>query len=46
LKLKLFPYEIIVNSNTSGLIEFLHNTVTVDKIKKECCKNLNEFYNH
>ena len=46
LNLKLFPYEILVTSPTSGLIEFLPNTISIDSLKKIIPSdwNLNIFY--
>jgi phosphatidylinositol kinase/protein kinase (PI-3 family) len=46
LELKLKPYEILITSTSSGLIEFLPNTNSIDGIKKKFSKkwNLNTFY--
>ena len=45
LHLKLFPYEILITSKDSGLMEFLPNTLSVDQLKKKYPKNdLNLFY--
>ena len=46
LNLKLYPYEILVTSPTSGLIEFLPNTISIDSLKKIIPNdwNLNIFY--
>lgn len=43
--LKLFPYEILITSRDSGLIEFLPNTISIDQLKKKYYKkDLNLFY--
>ena len=34
LPLKLHPYEIIITSNNSGLIEFIPNTISIDNLLK------------
>ena len=34
LPLKLRPYEIVITSSSSGLIEFLPDTLSIDAIKK------------
>lgn len=34
IPLKLHPYEILITSNTSGLIEFLPDTISFDALKK------------
>ena len=46
INLKLFPYEILVTSKNSGLIEFLPNTISIDSLKKKIPIdwNLNTFY--
>ena len=46
IKLKLHPYEILITSSSSGLIEFLPNTNSIDGIKKKLPPNwnLNTFY--
>lgn len=48
IPLKLHPYEILITSSSSGLLEFLHNTNSIDGIKKsmsaESKYNLNFFY--
>ena len=35
IQLKLHPYEILITSSSSGLLEFLQNTSSVDGIKKK-----------
>ena len=43
--LKLFPYEILITSKESGLMEFLPNTISVDQLKKKYPnKDLNLFF--
>lgn len=46
IPLKLRPYEILITSPSSGLIEFIPNTLSIDALKKkiapEC--SLNEFF--
>ncbi|MCQ2815688.1 MAG: hypothetical protein MJ252_00330 [archaeon] len=49
LPLKLCPYEIIITSSSSGLIEFLPNTLSIDAIKKRIDKlnakiSFNQFF--
>ncbi len=46
INLKLYPYEILVTSRNSGLIEFLPNTISIDSLKKQIPNdwNLNTFY--
>ena len=47
IPLKLHPYEILITSSSSGLLEFLSNTSSIDGIKKAMMtksKNLNLFY--
>lgn len=34
IPLKLRPYEILITSPSSGLIEFLPNTISLDSLKK------------
>jgi phosphatidylinositol kinase/protein kinase (PI-3 family) len=48
IPLNLRPYEILITSSSSGLIEFLVNTNSIDGIKKKLPKgwNLNDFYRH
>lgn len=42
--LRLRPYEILVTSASSGIIEFLPNTSSIDGIKKNYDQNLYAFY--
>lgn len=35
LKLFLRPYDIILTSANSGILEFIPNTISIDKIKRE-----------
>ena len=47
IPLKIHPYEILITSSSSGLLEFLSNTSSIDGIKKAMVtksKNLNLFY--
>jgi phosphatidylinositol 4-kinase len=47
ISLKIHPYEILITSSSSGLLEFLSNTSSIDGIKKAMVtnsKNLNLFY--
>ena len=48
IPLKLRPYEILITSSSSGLIEFLPNTNSIDGCKKKFPKeknwDLNDFY--
>ena len=47
LNLNLHPYEILITSSRSGLIEYLQNSASVDQIKKKMTdsnKSLNLFY--
>ena len=46
IPLKLHPYEILITSSSSGLLEFLTNTNSIDGVKKKLPKkwNLNNFY--
>lgn len=41
LSLQLTPYEILITSHCSGLIEFLPNTMSIDSIKKKILSNMN-----
>ena len=41
IPLKLRPYDILITSSTSGLIEFLPNTISIDGLKKKISSNLN-----
>ena len=36
IPLRLHPYEIIITSNSSGLIEFIPDTISFDALKKNC----------
>ena len=45
IHLNLFPYEILITSKDSGLMEFLPNTISVDQLKKKYPeKDLNLFF--
>jgi len=46
IPLKLRPYEIQITSPTSGLIEFIPNSISIDVLKKKIAPdvNLNEFF--
>ena len=46
IPLKLRPYEILITSSSSGLIEFLPNTISLDGLKKKLPPeaNLNTFF--
>jgi phosphatidylinositol kinase/protein kinase (PI-3 family) len=46
IPLKLKPYEILITSSSSGLIEYLPNTISIDGLKKKLPPetNLNTFY--
>ena len=47
IPLHLHPYEILITSSSSGLLEFLENTSSIDGIKKKMAtssKNLFIFY--
>jgi predicted DNA-binding antitoxin AbrB/MazE fold protein len=46
IPLRIRPYEILITSSSSGLIEFLANTNSIDGIKKKLPEgwNLNTFY--
>jgi phosphatidylinositol 4-kinase len=39
IPLKLHPYEIIVTSNSGGLIEFINDTISFDALKKKLLEN-------
>lgn len=41
IPLKLRPYEILITSSSSGLIEFLPNTISIDALKKNLPDNWN-----
>jgi len=38
------PYEIIVLSENSGMLEFVANSISIDGLKKEKQMNLDEFF--
>ncbi len=46
IPLKLKPYEILITSPTSGLIEFIPNTISLDALKKKIApiSSLNVFF--
>ena len=45
LHLKLLPYEILITSKESGLIEFLPNTISIDQLRRKYPnKDLNIFF--
>ena len=47
IQLKLHPYEILITSSSSGILEFLQNTCSIDGIKKKMAtesKSLCLFY--
>lgn len=46
IPLKLKPYEILITSPTSGLIEFIPNTISIDALKKKIApiSSLNVFF--
>ena len=48
IPLKLKPYEIMITSPTSGLIEFIPNTISIDGLKKKIFPetSLNVFFRH
>jgi phosphatidylinositol kinase/protein kinase (PI-3 family) len=48
INLKLRPYEILITSSSSGLLEFLCNTNSIDGVKKKLPPgwDLNKFYRH
>ena len=50
IPLKLYPYEIIITSNSSGLIEFIPDSISFDALKKKLLENnitITEFFeNH
>jgi phosphatidylinositol 4-kinase len=41
IQLKLRPYEILITSPSSGLIEFIPNTISIDSLKKNLPEDLN-----
>ena len=44
LELKLHPYEILITSSSSGLLEFLENTSSIDGIKKKMATDTKSLY--
>ncbi len=46
IPLRLKPYEILITSQNSGLIEFIPNTISIDFLKKRLDEkwNLNTFF--
>ena len=46
LPLKLTPYEILITSQNSGLIEFIPNSISIDGLKKKLGEgwDLNRFF--
>ena len=44
LPLQLITYEIIITSRTSGLIEFIPDSISIDGLKKKTGADLNTFY--
>ena len=44
IQLKLHPYEILITSSSSGLLEFLQNTCSVDGIKKKMITDSKSLY--
>ena len=46
IPLKLHPYEILITSSSSGLLEFLHNTNSIDSIKKNISNTSDISLNH
>ena len=45
LNLKLRPYEILITSSSSGLIELIPNSISIDSLKKKLPdQNLNTFF--
>jgi len=46
LPLQLYPYEIVITSSSSGIIEYLPDTISIDALKKKLLDkkiNLNDF---
>jgi phosphatidylinositol kinase/protein kinase (PI-3 family) len=41
----LRPYEIFITSSTSGIIEFLSDTISIDSLKKKFPKNNGKVWN-
>lgn len=45
IRANIFPYEILITSKNSGMMEFLPNTISIDQLKKKYPKkNLNSFF--
>ena len=44
IPLKLHPYEIIITSNSTGLIEFIPDSISIDGLKRKTNTDLNTFY--
>ena len=44
IQLKLHPYEILITSSSSGLLEFLQNTCSIDGIKKKMVTDSKSLY--
>ena len=44
INLLLTTYEIIITSRTSGLIEFIPDSISIDSLKKKIGSDLNTFY--
>ena len=44
IELKLHPYEIVITSSSSGLLEFLQNTSSIDGIKKKMSSTSKSLY--
>lgn len=46
IRLKLFPYDIVITSQNSGLIEYIPNSVSIDFLKKKILSSmdLNDFF--
>ena len=44
INLQLRTYEIIITSRTSGLIEFIPDSISIDDLKKKTGTDLNTFY--
>jgi len=45
IRSNLLPYEILITSKNSGMMEFLQNTISIDQMKKKYPKkNLNSFF--
>ena len=44
IQLQLHPYEILITSSSSGLLEFLQNTCSIDGIKKKMATDSKSLY--